>query len=324
MQIGSSAGTEPALRRIGNRLPRLKREKVDATLGQIASEAVLGKPMFSSDSDTIDRPSKSGSKTWIIAVAAVAILAVGGGGYWWKVSHKLGLRQQVPSLAAAPTALPVNPSTSTTPAGTTPAGANSQPSNNSAASGSKFVTSVPNGGAGNALAAKTDKAPATVAAHRPTVLPSEKISAPVAHGNNSSTATMAAPDVVGKTPGTQVAALNTILPGMGQPSAAPAPPSRPSGPLPAASVLQQPKLIFSESPVYPKIAKTRGDWGDVMVDALVSETGKVIDAKVISGPDTLQQSALQVVRTQTYQPAKLNGKAVSAHVTVKIPFAKPH
>jgi TonB family protein len=88
-------------------------------------------------------------------------------------------------------------------------------------------------------------------------------------------------------------------------------------------VLQQPKLIQTTSPIYPKIAATRGDWGDVVIDALVSETGKVTDSKVISGPDTLRQAALQVVRTQTYQPAKLNGKAVGMHVTVKIPFPKP-
>jgi TonB family protein len=88
-------------------------------------------------------------------------------------------------------------------------------------------------------------------------------------------------------------------------------------------VLQQPRLLQSSTPIYPKIAATRGDWGDVVIDALVSESGKVTDAKVISGPDTLRQSALQVVRTQTYQPAKLNGKPVSMHVTVKVPFPKP-
>jgi TonB family protein len=112
---------------------------------------------------------------------------------------------------------------------------------------------------------------------------------------------------------------------MAQPSAVPAPPpaSKPAGPPPVASVLQQPKLLQSNSPIYPKIAATRGDWGDVIIDAVVGETGKVTDAKIISGPDTLRQSALQVVRTQTYQPAKLNGKPVSMHVTVKIPFPKP-
>jgi TonB family protein len=88
-------------------------------------------------------------------------------------------------------------------------------------------------------------------------------------------------------------------------------------------VLQQPRLLSSEPAVYPKIAATRGDWGDVLIDAVVNESGKVTDAKVISGPATLQQSALQVVRTQKYQPARLNGKAVSAHVIVKIPFPKP-
>jgi outer membrane biosynthesis protein TonB len=60
-----------------------------------------------------------------------------------------------------------------------------------------------------------------------------------------------------------------------------------------------------------------------MIDATVGENGQVTDAKVVSGPETLRQSALQVVRTQTYQPAKLNGKPVSMHVMVKVPYPKP-
>jgi TonB family protein len=160
-----------------------------------------------------------------------------------------------------------------------------------------------------------------VSSHRPTILPTEKIAAPVSHANSS---TIAAPDVVGNSSAAPGGSLSAILPGIGQPSAAPAPPpSRPSGPAPAASVLQQPKLIKSDSPVYPRIAATRGDWGDVVIDATVGETGQVIDAKIISGPETLRQAALQVVRTQTYQPAKLNGKSVSMHVMVKVPFPKP-
>jgi protein TonB len=162
-----------------------------------------------------------------------------------------------------------------------------------------------------------------VDSRRPTVLPSEKIAAPVTHSDNS-IAIMPAPDVVSKTSSAPGASLSSILPGMGQPGSAPAPPpSRPAGPPAAASTLQQPKLIQSESPVYPKIAATRGDWGDVIVDATIGENGKVTDTKVVSGPETLRQSALQVVRTQTYQPAKLNGKAVSMHVMVKVPFPKP-
>ena len=304
-----------------------KNRKVDLTASQIASEAVASKPMFGSNAEASTTENSGSSSKWIIAVAAVVLLAGGAGGYRWYSTHKLGAAKPGTVSASAPAATP-----STLPAAgqpiTSPAGTTSQPSNNPSAQNSaanQKPGSVPAGAAANSLVAKSDnKNSAPVNSHRPNILPSEKIAAPVSHAADSSIAVAPAPDVIGKTSTAPGGSLSAILPGMGQPSSVPAPPpSRPSGPPPAASVLQQPRLVKSDSPVYPRIAATRGDWGDVMIDATVGENGQVIDAKVISGPETLRQSALQVVRTQTYQPAKLNGKAVSMHVMVKIPFPKP-
>ena len=311
----------------------IETRKVELSSSQIASEAVLGKPMFSSTGDVpSDQKSGSGSK-WIIAVAAAVLLAGGAGSYWWFSTHKLGAAKSSTVSAAGPAS---SPSTVTAAAALPPlagpTGTASQPSTNPSAkpnstanqkSGS--VPNIPSNVAANSLVAKNDKAAVTANSHRPTVLPSEKIAAPVAHTDSSSITAMPAPDVVSKNSDAPGASLSAILPGMGQPGSAPAPPppSRPAGPAPTASTLIQPKLIQSSSPVYPKIAATRGDWGDVLIDATVGESGKVTDATVVSGPETLRQSALQVVRTQTYQPAKLNGKSVSMHVMVKVPFPKP-
>lgn len=302
----------------------IENRKLDLTSSQIASEAVVGKPMFGG-SDEVSKVEKSGSsRTWMIGVAAGLILAVGAGGFWW-YSHKLGAAKPGTVSAAAPSATPSSLPSITAPSATAPTGAASQPSTNpgapNSAAGAKPGSTPATTAAANSLVAKSDKTSAPVNAHRPTVLPSAKITAPVSHADTSS---IAAPDVISKSSAAPGASLSAILPGMGQPSAAPAPPpSRPAGPPPVASTLQQAKLIKSDSPIYPKIAATRGDWGDVIIDATVGENGKVIDTKVISGPETLRQSALQVVRTQLYQPAKLNGKTVSMHVTVKIPFPKP-
>jgi len=304
----------------------IENRKIDLTSSQIASEAVLAKPMFGSDADTSTAEKSGSSNKWMIAAAAVVILAGSGGGYWWFSTHKLSAAKPGTVSASAPATTPSILPAITAP--TAPNGTASQPSNNpnaaqnsAANQKSGIVGSVPAGAAANSLVAKSDKPSASVNSHRPNVLPSEKIAAPVSHANGSS---IVAPDLVGKSSNAPGGSLSAILPGMGQPSSAPAPPpSRPSGPPPVASVLQQPKLIKSDSPVYPKIAATRGDWGDVVVDATVGENGQVTDAKVTSGPETLRQSALQVVRTQTYQPAKLNGKSVSMHVMVKVPFPKP-
>jgi TonB family protein len=300
----------------------IENRKLDLTSSQIASEAVLGKPLFGAG-DEVSKSEKSGSsRTWMIGVAAGLILALGAGGYWW-YSHKLGASKSSTVSAAAPATTPSALPAVTAPSTPAPTGSTSQPSTNpgaaNPAAGSKAGSA--SAGAGNSLVAKSDKASEPVNAHRPTVLPSAKIAAPVSHTSSSS---IAAPDVTTNSSSAPGGSLSAILPGMGQPSSAPAPPpSRPAGPPPVASTLQQPKLIQSDSPVYPKMAATRGDWGDVIIDATVGENGKVVDTKVISGPDTLRQSALQVVRTQTYQPAKLNGKAVSMHVMVKVPFPKP-
>ncbi len=300
----------------------IENRKLDLTSSQIASEAVLGKPMFGG-SDEDSKVEKSGSsRTWMIGVAATVILSLGAGGYWF-YSHKLGAAKSGTVSAAGPAATPSTLPPVTAPSATAPAGTGSQPSTNPGASNSAAgkSSSAPAGAPANSLVAKSDKASEPVNSHRPTVLPSAKIAAPVSHASNSS---VAAPDVSTNSSAAPAASLSAMLPGMGQPSSVPAPPpSRPAGPPPVASTLQQPKLIKSDSPIYPKIAATRGDWGDVIIDATVGENGKVIDAKVMSGPETLRQSALQVVRTQLYQPAKLNGKTVSMHVTVKVPFPKP-
>jgi protein TonB len=301
----------------------IENRKLDLTSSQIASEAVLGKPMFGSSADVSSTEKSGSSKGWFIAAAAVVLLLAGGAGaYWYTTTHKLGATKSVaaaPPLAAA----------ATVPAGaqpgTAPAGATSQPSNNPVSAQNSAATQKSGAASrtapANALAVKPDAISPVVNSHRPTVLPTEKIAAPVSHASNSS---VAAPDVSSNSSNAPGASLSAILPSMGQPSAAPAPPpSKPSGPPPATSVLQQPKLLKSNSAIYPKIAATRGDWGDVMVDATVGENGQVTDAKVVSGPETLRQSALQAVRTQTYQPAKLNGKPVSMHVMVKVPFPKP-
>src|ERR1019366_3002821 len=272
---------------------------------------------------------ESGSnRTWMIAVAAVLVLGAGAGTYWWTAIHKSTAKSDSVAAAAPANTSAGAPAGAAQP-GILPTGTNSQPSTNPNSAQNSATAqkpgAVPGNGAPNALAARSDKNPAIVTSHRPAVLPTVKIAAPVTHNTNSSIATTPAPDVTSKAASVPAGSLSAILPGMGQPSSVPAPPppSKSSGPAPAASVLQQPKLLQSSSPIYPRIAATRGDWGDVVIDALVSESGKVTDAKVISGADTLRQSALQVVRTQTYQPAKLNGKPVSMHVTVKIPFPKP-
>jgi len=60
--------------------------------------------------------------------------------------------------------------------------------------------------------------------------------------------------------------------------------------------------------------------GDVIVDALVDERGRVTEAKAISGPPILRQAAINTVRQWKYEPARLDGEPVAAHMQVQISF----
>jgi TonB family protein len=58
----------------------------------------------------------------------------------------------------------------------------------------------------------------------------------------------------------------------------------------------------------------------VTVDAVVDATGRVKSMKVLSGPASLRDSAVEALKQYRYEPATLHGKPVDAHVTVPIKF----
>jgi TonB family protein len=85
--------------------------------------------------------------------------------------------------------------------------------------------------------------------------------------------------------------------------------------------LQQPQLISSVAPVYPPNARMQRIQGVVVLDALVDETGKVVETTVIAGPAPLLSAAQQAVRGWKYKPAELNGKPIAVHTKVSVRFA---
>jgi periplasmic protein TonB len=80
------------------------------------------------------------------------------------------------------------------------------------------------------------------------------------------------------------------------------------------------RLISSTPPAYPPLARSQGVEGDVTLDALIDETGRVTSIKTISGPGLLQQAAAAAVRQWKYEPATLDGNAVPMHLTVTVKF----
>jgi TonB family protein len=77
-------------------------------------------------------------------------------------------------------------------------------------------------------------------------------------------------------------------------------------------------LLNKVIPVYPPAAKKAGIQGKVVLDAVIGTDGNIESLRVISGPQELQQSALDAVRQWTYKPYLLNGEPVEVETTLNI------
>jgi len=94
----------------------------------------------------------------------------------------------------------------------------------------------------------------------------------------------------------------------------------PVAPTPVGGDVKPAKLLKSVPPVYPEMARNQRISGNVQIDALIDAGGNVSAMKVLSGPPLLHQAALNALKQWKYEPAQLDGKATSMHVTVTIQF----
>ncbi len=79
------------------------------------------------------------------------------------------------------------------------------------------------------------------------------------------------------------------------------------GPARIPSGVMASQLISKTPPVYPAEARATHTNGSVVLRALIGIDGKVKDLKIVSGPQVLQQSVLDAVKTWRYRPYVLNG-----------------
>lgn len=83
---------------------------------------------------------------------------------------------------------------------------------------------------------------------------------------------------------------------------------------------KEPQLLTRVMPQYPTLARQAHTEGDVGVQILIDKAGNVADAKVVSGPAVLRQSALDAVRRWKYEPSQLDGQPTSVEMLVTIRF----
>ena len=142
---------------------------------------------------------------------------------------------------------------------------------------------------------------------------------------------VAAPQPVIPTPQPVVPAPQPVAP---PPAAAPAPTPQPAvaeaprareGDLvpSGAEGLTPARLVRQALPVYPPLARQQRIEGTVVMNVLVSESGQVLDTKIISGvnrPVGINEAAQQTVRRSSFSAGVKDGVRVKSWTTVRVDF----
>ena len=104
------------------------------------------------------------------------------------------------------------------------------------------------------------------------------------------------------------------------PSVVPGPAVRPGPPLRISNGVIAGLLVQPIQPVYPQIARITRTEGTVVVEAIISRSGRIESAHVLSGPSLLQPAALEAVRAARYRPYLLNSEPTEVQTTINIIF----
>jgi periplasmic protein TonB len=101
----------------------------------------------------------------------------------------------------------------------------------------------------------------------------------------------------------------------------PPPPPLERKPVRPGGNIQPPRRIVNVAPVYPQHAQAARVQGEVVIEALIGEDGKVRHAKVVKGVLLLNDAALTAVRQWEFTPTRLNGEPVAVIMTVTVVFS---
>ena len=81
------------------------------------------------------------------------------------------------------------------------------------------------------------------------------------------------------------------------------------------------RITHQAAAIYPPIARMQHFQGSVIVAALVSETGQVIETRVVSGAQAvLNDAAQQSIRRSTFSPGEKDGVRVKSWTNVRVDF----
>ncbi len=96
----------------------------------------------------------------------------------------------------------------------------------------------------------------------------------------------------------------------------------PAAPPPIGGEVVPPRLLSQAAVIYPSLARMTRAEGTVVIDALIDQTGRVSEMRIVSGPGVFHEAAKASLGQWRYQPGMLNGKPVATHLYVTIQFKR--
>jgi len=249
-----------------------------------------------------------------IAVAALAVIAIGGG-TWATVHYK---SQPVAAKSAVAASQPV--SATPAPVSALP-GAIPAPPPPSAQVNTAVKTPVKTAKSSSPYVAKdvakTEPRVAAPAAAQPAQTPAPQPAAieiqPPAPAGVDSPSDAPPPVVDLKNGSSPLAAL---------PPAAVAIPQR-ANPGRVSEGRTGGKLLRRVEPAYPQMARSLGLQGIVTLRATITKSGDVRNVQAVSGPSILAAAAVSAVRRWKYEPVRLNGEIVEVETDIQVNFTLP-
>ena len=91
-------------------------------------------------------------------------------------------------------------------------------------------------------------------------------------------------------------------------------------PVRVAGGVEAGQILYKTVPVYPPVAKAAHVSGAVVLHALISKTGDILNLQIISGPEMLRASALNAVSQWKYKPFLLNGEPTEVDTTITVNY----
>jgi protein TonB len=84
--------------------------------------------------------------------------------------------------------------------------------------------------------------------------------------------------------------------------------------------IRPPRKLQGEVPAYPDLARLTRVEGEVVVECMIDERGRVLQVQVLRGHRLLAPAAAEAVKGWVYQPTLLNGVPVQVLMTVTVQF----